>query len=534
MGFLITACNYELEENVYSQRTYDNYFRNVNDYNAFLNGTYRTLKNWQFYMQNFILSDLGMSDIGGGTTDGGEWFELIYSGITPTSAQTGPWSPAYKAISQCNTMLGSIEMNANLSEAEKKWVKGQALFIRAHTYFCLVQMYGGVPLHLTEVKSEAEAAKPRSTEKAVYDQIVADLEEAQTLLPAKYSENLINGRQYAINQTCAAVLSRVYLTMAGKPLSLGTPYFEKAREKALSVINSNTYRLLDNYAHLWDLKHENSEESIIELDFIQIDEQGTALPSFTAPRQSLLSVNGFGTLRLRKKFVQDWRSATCENGFTSSVKPDGSITITEMPGVEDYRYSTTLINEFTTKSGAKMICFPKSGWQTTNDKHTNYSFLSKYCDANAVSQNGHGNNVMLMRFAEVYLIFAEAQNEVAGPQVAYQGLSPLAALNKLRERARKANGVAREFPKDLTSNSKEEFRRKVFEERGWELVGEGLRYFDLKRTGLYKEMLEADKGGLYGTYRDLPKVYNARCYYFPIPASEVQQNPLIEENNPGY
>ncbi|NJK94053.1 MAG: RagB/SusD family nutrient uptake outer membrane protein [Bacteroidales bacterium] len=401
-------------------------------------------------MQSYILDDLGLSDVGGSTTDGGEWFEVVYSGITSTSAHTGPWFPAYKAISQCNMLLGNLD-KMTLTETEKKWVKGQALFIRAKTYFVLVQLYSGVPLHVKEVKSEAEAAKPRASEREVYDQIVADLEEAQTLLPSKYADNLINGKQYAINQTCDALLSRVYLTMAGNPLNLGTEYYTKARDKSLSVINSNTYQLLDNFAHLFDLKHENSSESIIELDFIQVDEQGTAMPCFMAPRNSTLAVNTWGTMRLRKKFVKEWRMATCENGFNITNNGDGSTSITEIPGEEDYRYQTSLISEYTNKSGAKVTCFPKIGWQA-NDKHSNYAFLSKYCDPNGVSQNGHGNNVILMRFAEIYLIFAEAQNEIAGPVTEYQGLSPLAALNKLRERARKANGVQRTFPKKSKRN----------------------------------------------------------------------------------
>src|SRR5690606_4698832 len=106
-----------------------------------------------------------------------------------------------------------------------------------------------------------------------------------------------------------------------------------------------------------------------------------------------------------------------------------------------------------------------------------YPYLAKFKDPRG-SQYNNENDSYILRLAEIYLIYAEAENEINGPTTAAYN-----AFNQLRIRARKADGTASDFPEDLVEGlSREDFRMAIFRERGLELLGEDRkRYFDLLR-----------------------------------------------------
>ncbi|HEY6978482.1 MAG TPA: RagB/SusD family nutrient uptake outer membrane protein [Chitinophagaceae bacterium] len=174
------------------------------------------------------------------------------------------WTQAYAAINVCNNIIASI---AVVDEADRDRVKGEALFIRGEMYFELVELFAkpysagnvdanlGVQLVTTPTQGNVTEANyvPRSTVAEIYNQIVADLNEAKNLLP---DDNGIYANKFA----AAAVLSRVYLQMLD---------YTKARDEADFVIENSSYSLTSTYAEAFD-NEENSSEDIFA---VQISEQ---------------------------------------------------------------------------------------------------------------------------------------------------------------------------------------------------------------------------------------------------------------------
>ncbi|MFN3940755.1 MAG: RagB/SusD family nutrient uptake outer membrane protein, partial [Chitinophagales bacterium] len=173
------------------------------------------------------------------------------------------WIDAYNCINICNNVLSALDV---VDADDRDKVEGEAKCLRGWCYFELVRMFGqqyttggnniqlGVPLVLLPTISLDESAfAPRNTVEEVYTQVIADLTEAEDLLPA------VNGI-YANANVAAAVLSRVYLQQGE---------FEKARDAAHRVISSNKFDLLENYADLFG-QEEATDEDIFS---IEISEQ---------------------------------------------------------------------------------------------------------------------------------------------------------------------------------------------------------------------------------------------------------------------
>jgi len=129
-----------------------------------------------------------------------------------------------------------------------------------------------------------------------------------------------------------------------------------------------------------------------------------------------------------------------------------------------------------------------------------------------------GNDAAHLRYAEVLLVYAEAKNELSGPDA-----SVYEAVNKVRQRAELS---------DLSGLSKEEMREKIRHERRIELAFEGQRYFDLKRWGII--------GTIVPTISEPPsstttfRVWKDHFMLLPIPQAEIDKDPDNLKQNPGY
>jgi len=136
-----------------------------------------------------------------------------------------------------------------------------------------------------------------------------------------------------------------------------------------------------------------------------------------------------------------------------------------------------------------------------------------------VAKNDNGNNIPLIRYADVILMYAEALNEVG-----YQGdADALANLNLIRARA----GLAKKTAADL--GSQQSFRLAIEQERRVELAFEGHRWFDLVRTGRALAVLNSKKEQI-----RLVAELTANNLVFPVPQSQIDINKDKIKQNPGY
>ena len=342
------------------------------------------------------------------------------------------------------------------------------------------------------------------------------------------------------------MLSLAYLTYANN-IDLkaqggdSKSFYQLAENYADSVIQSNEYSLISNYADLWNVNLEKGayREVIFAIQFTRdataasASSRGSELAYYLQPttRYNICGnpKNGAGAAStlLQPWFVEMYKSGEYMNDYRAEVS-----------------FLTRWSYQGTTRES---ITFPEV--TNSNEVVQLYPYINKYVDPNGLQARNNENDFYVIRLSEVYLIKAEAENELNGPTA-----DAYAAFNKLRQRARLADGNVRTTPADLKLGlTREAFRLKIFNERGLELVGEGhrwfdavrMRYIDNKRTmeqyryeDFYPSMTKAapkyntttkEWGG--GNVQPLNVVsWTTKFLLWPIPSSEIDANPNMTQN----
>jgi hypothetical protein len=247
---MATGCEKRLDILPYQSISEEKALETEGDVNVTLIGAYDGAQNAATYGGDImVLNDL----IGNNANIN---FTGTFAGLTDAyqtimtsnnSFAAGTWISAYNTINRCNNVLSAVD-KVTSSPAKKNAVEGSALFLRASMYFELVRLYAktigdgdaatnpGVPLVLNATKGVSSADYlPRSSVKAVYDQVIADLTKAESLLPAT---NTI----YATKWAAAAQLSRVHLMLKN---------YTAAGDAANRVIAGSGKTLNPDFTKLW-------------------------------------------------------------------------------------------------------------------------------------------------------------------------------------------------------------------------------------------------------------------------------------------
>ncbi|MGV3541321.1 MAG: RagB/SusD family nutrient uptake outer membrane protein [Rufibacter sp.] len=491
----------------------------------------------------------------------GPWANRTFSGVNTGSF----WNNFYATIGHANHLIKLME-DKDLDEAFEKRTIGEAQFLRAFSYYYLVRFYGGVPLRLDDVNIDSDFYLPRSSVDQVYAQIFEDLKNASKNLPLASAIPAAElGR--ASKGAAQAIMAQAYLTY-GNQLSLKgqspTEQYNNSVVYADSVIKSGQYNLIPNYADIFDISKEAAayKEVIFGIRF-QTDNQNRAQPAagsefalrFNAPNTAgttgRANTTGAGSYRVMPWFADFYRTGD----YVQKADP----TIPTDVDTIDYRNETALFARGTHPNGRPVIMYP--GITASGQERIATPLVGKYKDPNGKDERNHGNDFFVIRFAEVYLIKAEALNELNGPTK-----DAIDAFNMVRKRAQFDGTTTRPvpylLPNDGTANlTKEAFRMKIFHERGLELVGEGQRWFDLVRmqhpTNPSKTMYEyqfaeelkkpqyskklpawnatlGDWDNRWAVYQPSLNVTFPKFLLFPIPSSETLNNPNIGQQNPGW
>ncbi|HTE28986.1 MAG TPA: RagB/SusD family nutrient uptake outer membrane protein [Chryseolinea sp.] len=414
------------------------------------------------------------------------------------------WQQHYSGIKKANVAIEKIPLidfgsNTGLQE---RYV-GEAKFNRAFIYFNLVRLWGDIPL-ITENQNFVKAqdyyiAKSAAIE--IYAQIEKDLNEAAAVLPISYSGGDI-GRATA--GAAKALLAKVYLTKASFPLKISSNYQDAVNkaEEVLSASDGGTgvynYNLRSEYSHVFLPAFKNNEEHIFSAQFLSnFQSQGRNDFPRTLPRFP----SSFGVVGTYADQV---------NFYTKGA--DKSFSVYKLYKAKDKRRKVTFATKFVNpKNGAKF------GTPLANPAYPGDSipYLNKTYDPSAFVSvpSEAATNVTLLRYAEILLIHAEAENEANGPtDKAYK------SLNRVRKRA----GL-----EDLTPGlSQSQFRDSLYLDRELELVYEYQRWFDLIR-----QRDAAGNPSFVQKLHDAGKT-NAvdRNRWYPIPQIELDNNPLLEQN----
>lgn len=394
------------------------------------------------------------------------------------------WESHYRGIANANEAIANIP-DIQMNESEKNQFLGEARFLRAYYYFNLVRLFGEVPLILEPVDLNSEQLEPeRAPVGEVYSAIVEDLTwvEQNSGLP-------FNNKSGRVTMGAAkTLLASVYLTMAGQPLDAGAEYYQLARDKAAEVMNSDEYFLFDSYDDLHNDATENSGEHIFMVQFEESIAGHTGLQSVTLPYNQDISVLSAETGGI---YVQQEFYDTYESGDKRA---------------EEKQF---YFREFT-RATDRTDTIDVGNW-----------YIYKFFDTEThLSSAQSGRNWPLFRYAEVLLIFAEAENEVNGGPTA----SAYEAVNKIRRRAEIS---------ELSGLTQTEFREAVWEEKWHELSYENKIWFDMVRIRkAYNLETEAFDDYVGHTFVYGPTLKERELLY-PIPADEMRNNENLTQN-PGY
>jgi len=441
-------------------------YSTANDAEAALAGVYSDFRNEYFELDYFVNGDAQSDDAYAGA-DNPANFQIDEFNIDATNLNVSrDWAYLYSTIGKANTVIDNVMAvpDSSLTMARRKGIIAEASFIRAFMYFQLVRLFSDVPLVLNSVTTFnldilPKLFPPRSPQSEVYAQIIKDLE---TALPdvavTAANKNIVT--KGAVN----AVLAKVYATIE--------PHDWNKVQQYCDAVIAGPYSLLPNYDELWDNMHENSEESIFEINY-----EGTS------------ASGNWGVSMFRGT---DWKKFNIpSNDLVRAFDDEG----------DNIRKTSSIF--FDDVTGL---------WSDSKWPQTNYPFINKY----RIVESPSSQNYIFIRLADILLLKAEALNELGSTGAAAD------LVNQIRNRVNLPN---------TTASGQEEMRLAIAKERRLELAFEGHRWFDLKRTGRAIEVMNNVKGPDGVT----PIGYNLtpNRLIWPIPQAEMDKNSNLVQNS-GY
>lgn len=508
---LVQSCT-ELTEQPKSSITPENYYRNEEEVLAGLASVYAGLRHpftlWGYFNVSEVSSDeMIVPTRGSDWYDNGRWLEIDEHGWSPTSGSglddiRRIWVDAYTPIARANVV---IEVLPNVAVANKNIVEMELRTLRAFYYYLLLDMFGGVPL----VEGSDIAERPRATKAEVFDFIAAELTAARAVLPETWPAAQ-NGRltRYAADAILASLYLNAGVLRRDSPSATaynscstvqigGATACEAAITAADRVINSGRYSLLgSNWRENFTATNHLSPENIMVSKHVAASgEMGLNFLNRTLHyrQHSPDGWNGFATIgEVYNQF--DANDIRRQHSFyvgpqvnVDPQSPNYNQPVNERGGTR-LNFTPTIANvdQATESEGARIAKFPP--------------------DPNHNAQD-HGNDFPYFRLAEMYLIKAEAQNELG------QLANAIANVNTVR------NGKTTAV---FTAASQAAFRDGILRERLFEFFAEAKRRMDLIRHGRFTS----------GVWQNKP-VTEPHKILMPIPQTQIDANPALVQN-PGY
>ena len=548
------GCSDILEEVPVSDLSVENSFKTEADAKAAIIGVYNSLQLEGVYGKSQTLFSTDEHNAGSKVPLSGL---NLYSFTADNVEVILPiWRDHYVGINRANLAISKIP-SINMNIEERNTLVAEAKFIKALLYFNLIRYYGDVPYKYSETTSLNDLNIPRTPVATIYENMIRDLEYCVEHLEVKAAG--LAG--HATQDAAKTLLASIYLTrgsMARRDnTGNGIADFTLATRYSKEVIDANRYRLCPYFPDAFIVQNKNNDEIVFDVQFkspglgvgntIGIN---MGIPSTASGVDNLSAGGSQGAIR-----ANPYHQFYYEVADSIRMKwTNARILINATTG----RYSiVSAISNNPPVSAAKFRRYPVRS------------------PGFVLQTNDYDVNWPIFRYAEVLLIYAEASNEINGPnQLAIN------ALNLLRSRARNTNigGVHRDIlPRSLSIqrsiglvdltltntlvSTQSAFRNYILLERSRELSQEGKRWFDLVRWGILKSTLRGLNAKCIAKISETPPVevpvitnnkwtnyWNGRVdewnlitgaiqdfhMLLPIPTNERMANPSIGPNNPGY
>ena len=429
VALTLSACDSFVDKAPISNPTKEQFYDTPADFETALNGAYAALQQEGTFSRNFwVLFEMRSDNTDQGPDQTGLARTLFlinqFQETTTNGVVQQTWLDAYDGIERCNVILDNVE---NLSDSNlQDQVRGEALFLRSLLYYHLAVGFGNVSLRTTATTGPDDAATATSQVPAeeVYTQIASDLETAQDLLPNR-SELSTGEIGTATSGAANALLGRVYLTLGQS---------SDAETALRRVVQSNEYRLLDNYGDLWGPDNENNAESIFEVQY---------------------TAGGSGE----------------GSPFTNTFSPSAVLQTGE--GLAENRPTPSLVDAYA-EGGERRAASIDTTYQDEEGETVNARYITKF-ESDPFANFDAENNWVVLRYADVLLMLAEA----IGPSGEAWDL-----IDEVRNRA------------GLADVQRSDFYETLLAERRVELAFENHRWPDLKRFNQYLSGVAEDRLGV--------------------------------------
>ena len=480
------SCTDFLDESNPSNFTQQNYFKTAEHARSVVNSIYADLRysaNGDYGGNPYFMTDF-LTGLAGTKVSQNVNINNIRLVVNNSDNEYSKswWNYAYRAIANANlaiTYIPGIEMD----KSTKSKCLGEAYFLRAYNYFNLVRLFGSIPLVLVPVDASSPELYPQqaSTEE-VYNSILSDLKQAEESDLGWTDET---GR--VTKATEKSLLASVYLTMAGYPMEKGREYYALAASKAKEVIDNGSYKLFSSYSDLHNIEMENKGEHLFMIQY-----------------QSGIVENPFQSLLLPYNMDVSYYSTE-----TGSVYALDEFISTYEEGDKRTEEGEFYYTQFTSNANREEMV-----------KFGGY-YIYKFFDMDAHLNTAKSSlNYPLLRYADVLLMYAEAQNEAEGGPSA----TAYACVNQIRQRANL---------KGLSGLSQEDFRYAVWKERYHELAFENKIWFDMARTRKTLNLTTSKFDNYVGHKFTYGPTLSERELLFPIPTNEIKNNKNLKQND-GY
>jgi starch-binding outer membrane protein, SusD/RagB family len=504
---LAPACT-DLTEVPQSGIAAENFYRNQDEVIGGLASVYAQLRttNDEYYNTSEISTDeLIVPTRGQDWYDNGKWLDLHGQAFTPNSPAgldniNSAWVNMFQGVARANVVLNGM---ANTTFASKATVTAELRVLRAWYYFLLMDLFGGVPI----ATDPAVQARPQAARDSVFRFVESELKASRADLPTTWSSDM-NGR--ITKGAVDAMLASLYLnaqvftgTVSATGLAPGAARWQDALTEANLVINSGLYSLATNatagcsttgcgWRSNFTADNNKSPEIIFAVKYLN---------------QSGLGLN----FLMRALHYNQYDSPAPWNGFSTLADTYAAFdSADQRKQIFLVGPQVNLVTGLPAKDrqGNPLVFTPDIPNVTAATEGQGVR-IDKWPVDPAHVQQDNGNDYAWFRLAEMYLIRAEANNELGNTAAA------ITDLNLVRARVFSP-------PKPTTAVTQAQVRDAILNERLFEFTWEGKRRQDLVRANKFTQ------GTWYAkTHSDAWKVL------FPIPQIQIETNPELKQN-PGY
>lgn len=553
VGLMVVVFNQSctnLDEELYSEVTPDNFFKNEEQFVSALGEAYGRLQNYAsndpYSLDEVSTDEMVVPTRGQDWDDGGDWRRFhLHSWTVENGGLNGAWSFGFQGVNSCNRLIAQFQTlvdEGSVSQESADAFIAELKVLRGFFYWQLIDWFGDVPLVLDF--ANAEASPSRTPREEVYNTIVAELEvEVPKLSQA------VDGTTYGRMNYYAgyALLANMYLNAE---VYSGTPAWAKASAACDQIINSGKYSLESDYFSNFNVENSGSSEFIFAIPYDQV---------FFQEFNLIMRTLHYGSQDTYNLTAQPWNGYCTLEEFYNSYSDDdrrkGGVGTLDGPFVgrgnflAGYQYKSNgdpVIDAGFEQPNESRTPVPLLGDPDPNPGHVNFGNIGTgrpqihELGPQALRQDGvrigkwefgigatnnMSNDRAVFRYGHILLIKAEAEWRQGNITEA------LTYVNQIRDRAGVDALTSLDGPLSFDVEGGSVSGGELFNEFGREMFAESFRRMDLIRWGYFTDL---EKWALPFYNPQDVLITDEYTNLYPVPKAQEDSNPNLRPRNPGY